>query len=76
MGKGLYKVFKADVNEISQVLSILGEAGSEVSYFIPYPRNFSEVTRLPDDINNYWLKATLKEIKNLIKNQAFIFQEP
>ena len=44
MGKGLHKVFKAVVNEISQELPILGESGSEVSYLIPDPRNFSEVT--------------------------------
>ena len=40
MGKGLQKVFKAVVNEISQDLPILGESGSKVSYFIPEPRNF------------------------------------
>ena len=30
MGKGLHKVFKATVNNILQVLQILGESGSEV----------------------------------------------
>ena len=35
MGKGLHKVFKAIINEILQVLSIWGESGSEVSYFVP-----------------------------------------
>ena len=44
MGRGLYKVFKAIVDEISQVLPILGESGSEVSYFIPEPRSFAEAT--------------------------------
>ena len=39
MGKGLHKLFKAVVNKISQVLPILGESGSEVSYFIPEPIN-------------------------------------
>ena len=48
MGKCLHKVFKAVVYEISQVLPILGESGSEVSYFIPEPRNFAEVTILSD----------------------------
>ena len=42
MGKGLHKVFKAVVNEISQVLQILGASGSEVSYFIPEPKNFEK----------------------------------
>ena len=34
IGKVLHKVFKAVVNDISQVLPILGESGSEVSYLI------------------------------------------
>ena len=68
MGKVLHKVFKAVVNEILQVLPILGESGSEVSYFIPEPRNFAEVNRLSEDINKPLLKATLKEIKILINN--------
>ena len=46
MGKGLHKIFKAVVNEILEDLPILGEYGSEVSYLVPEPRNFSEVTRL------------------------------
>ena len=33
--KGLHKVFKDVVNDISQALSILGEFDSEVSYFVP-----------------------------------------
>ena len=51
MGKDLHKLFKAVVNEISQVLPIFGESGSEVSYFIKESRNFSEVTILSDYIN-------------------------
>ena len=50
MGKGLHRFFKAVANDILQVLLILGESGSEVSFFIPESRNFSEVTRLSDDI--------------------------
>ena len=45
-GKGLQKVFKNVVKEISKELTPLGESGSEVSLFIPEPRNFSEVTKL------------------------------
>ena len=60
MRKGLHKLFKSVVNDILQALSILGESGSEVSYFIPDPRNFAEVTRLSEDINKPWLKANLK----------------
>ena len=71
MDKGLYKLFKSVVNEISQALPILVKSGSEVSYFIPEPRKFSEVNRLSEDIRKPWLKATLKEINNLIKNQTF-----
>ena len=50
MGRGLQKLFRAVVNEISQDLPILSEYGSEVSYFVPEPRNFAEVTRLSEDI--------------------------
>ena len=45
MGKGLHKVFSMVVKEILQELTPLGEYGSEVSHFIPEPRNFSEVTK-------------------------------
>ena len=75
MGKGLHKVFKTVVKEIPQDLPPLGESGSEVSYFIPEPRNFVEVTKFLDDIKKPWLKATQKEIKNIIKNQTFLVQE-
>ena len=53
-------------------MPILGESGSEVSHFIPEPSNFEEVTRLPADVKKTQLKATLKEIKNLINNKIFI----
>ena len=76
MGKGLHKVFKTVVKDISQGQPPLGEYGSEVSHFIPEPRNFAEVTKLSNDINQPWLKATQKEIKNLIDNQTFIVEDP
>ena len=60
MGKSLHKVFKAVVNEILQVSPILGESGSGVSYFIPEPREFAEVTRLSDDIKKPWPKVSQK----------------
>ena len=53
----------------------MGESGSEVSHFIPEPRNFVEVTKLPENIGKPWLKATLKEIKNLINNQTFLIED-
>ena len=46
-----------------QELKPLGESVSEVSYFIPEPRNFAEVTKLSDDINKTWLKSTQKDMK-------------
>ena len=52
------------------------ESGSEVSHFIPEPRNFAEVKKLSENIIKPWLKATLKEIKNLINNQTFMIEEP
>ena len=74
MGKFLHKVFKNVVKDISQDLPPLGESGSEVFYFIPEPRNFSEVTKLSDDINKPWLKATKKKIKNIINNQTSLVE--
>ena len=76
MGKGSHKVFKTVVKEISQGLPPLRESGSEVSHFIPEPGNFAEVTKLPDDIKKPWLKATLKNINNLINNQTFLVEDP
>ena len=49
MGKVLHKVFTTVVKEILQDLP-LGESGSEVSHFIPEPRNFAKVTKISDDI--------------------------
>ena len=74
MGKGLHKVFSTVVKEISQELTPLGESGSEVSHFIPEPRNFSEVTELSDNIKKPWLKETLKEINNIINNQTLLIE--
>ena len=62
MGNGLHKVFKAVVKYISRYLPIFGESGSDVSYFIPDPRNFAEVTRFSDDINKPRLKPNRMEI--------------
>ena len=75
MGKVLHKVFITAVKEISQELTPLGESGSEVSHFIPEPRNFAEVTKLSENIKKPWLKATLKEIKDLINNQNFLIED-
>ena len=76
MGKGLHKVFSTIVSKISQELTNFGETGSEVSHFIPEPRIFAEVTKLSENIRKSWLKATLKEIKNLINNQTFMIEDP
>ena len=69
-------MFKTVVKYISQDLPPLGESGSEVYHLIPEPRNFSEVTKLSDDINKPWLKSTQKEIKNIIKNRNFLVEDP
>ena len=76
MSKCLHKVFKTSVKYISQYLPPLIESGSKVSYFIPEPRKFAEVTKFSDDIKKPWLKETLKEIKNLINNQNFLVGYP
>ena len=54
----------------------LGESSSEVSHFIPEPRNFVEVTKFSDDIKKPWIKANLEEINNLINNQTFLVEYP
>ena len=74
MGKGLHKVFSKIVKDNLQEMTNLGESGSEVSHFVPEPRNFAEVTKLAENIRKPWLKATLKEIKNLINNQNFLVE--
>ena len=75
MGKCLHKVFSTIVKEILQELTNLGESGSEVSHFIPEPRNFAEVKKLSENIRKPWLKATLKEIKNLVNNKTFLIED-
>ena len=76
MVKGVHKVFSTIVKDISQELTYFGESGSEVSHFIPEPRNFAEVTKLAENIIKPWLKTTLKEIKNNINNQTFMVEDP
>ena len=49
MGKRLHKIFHTVVKYILQDL-LLGESGSEVSYFIPEPRKFAEIPKLSDEI--------------------------
>ena len=75
MVKGLHKVFSTIVKEIFQQLATLGESGSEFSHFIPEPKNFTEVKKLSENIIKPWLKATLKEIKNLSNNQTFLIED-
>ena len=53
----------------------MGESGSEVSHFIPEPRNFAEVKKLSDNIKKTWIKATLNKINNLINNQTFLIED-
>ena len=75
MGNGLHKLFSTVLKDISQELTALGESGSEVSHFIPEPRNFSEVTKLSENVKKPWLKATLEEIKNIINNKKFLIED-
>ena len=76
MGEVLHKLFKVVVNELNNSFPNLGESGSEVSHFIPQPRNFVEVTGLSAYVKNDWLKETLKWIKNTINNQTFLMDYP
>ena len=62
------------VKDISQELTPLGKYISEVSHFIPEPKNFSDVTKLSENIKKPWLKENIKDIKNLINNQTFLIE--
>ena len=75
MNKGLHKVFKAILIDISQHLPSLDEFVSKYFCFIPEPRYYVEVTRLSEDIKKPWLKVTLKEIKCFINDKSFLVQE-
>ena len=75
MGKGLHKVFSTVVKEIYQELKALVESFLEVSHFIPEPRKFAEVKKMSENIRKPWLKATLKEIKNLTNNKTFLIED-
>ena len=75
MGKGLHKVFSTIVKGNLQELTALGESGSEVSHFITESIKFVEVTNLSENINKPWLKANLKEIKNIINNQNLLIED-
>ena len=39
------------------------------------PETITEVTKFSDDIKKPWMKATQKEIKNIINNQNFLIQK-
>ena len=67
MGKVLYKVFKTVVKEISQYLPPLGESGSEVSHFIPEPRNFAEVTKFSDVMLHWYCKFSVQDSLHCVK---------
>ena len=75
MGKDLHKIFSTVVKDISQELTPLGESCSEVSHFIPEPRNFAEVKKLSENINKPWLKAIIIEINNIINNHTFLIDD-
>ena len=72
--ESLHKVLSTVVKEISQYLPPLGESGSEVYHFIQEPINFSNVTKVSENIKKPWLKATMKEIKNIINNQTLTIE--
>ena len=74
MGKGLHNIFTTVVKELLQELTALREYGSEVSHFIPEPGNFSGMKKLSENIKKPWLKATLKEINNLINNRTLLIE--
>ena len=75
MSKGLHKVFKTVVKRFRKILLPLGEYVSEVYHFITEPLKIAEAKNMSDEIKKPWLKANLKEIKNLINNKNFIVED-
>ena len=71
MVKGLHNVFKVILKQLKNLFPTLVESGSEVSHFIPEPRNFAEVDRLLAESKKDWLKSTLKEIKTSLTLRTF-----
>ena len=54
-----------------------GEPGSDPLPFLPEPNRLPQILRLPDHIQQPWLKAFVKEIKGLIvNNQCFSIEDP
>ena len=76
LGRGVHSLFKTVAKEIKKDVPEMGEPGSEVAPFIPEPRTFSDVVRLPVELKKPWLRATKKEIKNLIDNKTFKPEDP
>ena len=58
-----------------KILLPLGEYVSEVYHFITEPLKIAEAKNMSDEIKKPWLKANLKEIKNLINNKNFIVED-
>ena len=74
-GKRFTQVIQYGCKRNFQELTALGESGSEIYHFIPEHRIFAAVTKFSDNIKKPWLKANLKEIKNLINNQTFLIED-
>ena len=71
MIRGLHKVFKAIVNKLKNSLPTLWESGSKVSHFIPEPRNFAELTRLPVDIKKGLVEINFERYQRLNQQSDF-----
>ena len=67
-------------DELSTVFQALDTAAKELDIplapYLPEPKSFKEILRLPNDIQAAWIKAIRKEIKFLIENETFRRGEP
>ena len=54
----------------------LGEQGSDPSFFLPEPRSFADLYKLPIPIRNAWIRALISEIKGLVSKDTFKIEEP
>ena len=67
------KILKDTVNFPKNV----GEPGSDPTYFLPEPRSLADILRLPLQLKNAWIKASIAEIKGLCSRGTFkILEQP
>ena len=76
MGKGLQKVFKTVVKDISQYYHLWENLVQKFPISFQNLETLMKLKKLSDDIKKPWIKATKKQIKNIIKDHTFLVEDP